>query len=575
MLTASIKVSYTGIELGIPVELQRRGMVPSYCQKLRKNNSFGCSVRYLPEVMALFRNKPVDYEAQYGTTLAEHLYYFEIQRRKYSDQFKHEQFEETENSSLWEHQQRGVALASVNSRYAFFYDTRTGKTRMAYQIMLDALKAGTASRCIVFVPSSIIPDWLSDAKAFPELKVNAYYNDTKTKHAALTHPCHILLFSIEQAASNAELLSRLHFDICFFDESSKLKNHKSQISKFMREYSKNVFRFYLLSATPAPNGYHEYYTQMMCIDPYIFPIARTHFVNKYFNNTSRDTKYERLKIKEELRIEFEGLLEEYAIYVDQKVMPTAGKKFIIQEYALDTDTQKLYDTMCRDMSAIVNDTEITVDMAAAMRSKLQQIVSGFVINTEVKKEIATAKFLKEEYLGTDKEIEILPVARDARLQELANLLEKHNDERKFIVWANYKQEFHDIATLLYQKGYSFGILNGDTPLAEKERLVNCFKRINDIEILICHPLSVGMGKNFTESHIAIYYSLTDSWEAFKQSSERIAGHIKVQPKQCLYYILQARKTINTLMYDNIANKRDQSYGLLEHLKSRGIIEYDN
>ena len=113
----------------------------------------------------------------------------------------------------------------------------------------------------------------------------------------------------------------------------------------------------------------------------------------------------------------------------------------------------------------------------------------------------------------------------------------------------------------------FGVLNGSTALVDKEQIIEDFKH-GDTNVLLCHPLSVGMGKNFTESHIAIYYSLNDSWEAFKQSSERIAGHVTVQPKECLYYIIQAEDTINGIVYENLKNKREQSYAMLEHMQSR-------
>ena len=89
-------------------------------------------------------------------------------------------------------------------------------------------------------------------------------------------------------------------------------------------------------------------------------------------------------------------------------------------------------------------------------------------------------------------------------------------------------------------------INKITTTAYKEEAVRKFKA-HEIKVLICHPASVGMGKNFTEAHVAIYYSLNDSWELFKQSCERIAGHIAVQPKQCEYYIILAENTINELV----------------------------
>lgn len=563
----ALSITNTMIELKVPVDLL--STLPSFCYASRRKNTYCCSVRNLPEILQMYRSisslEEIDKEK---TPTIWQLYYNEMQRRMYSDDIKHSSFPATdEEGRLWEHQIRGAALAKVNSRYAFFYDTRTGKTRMAYQIILDALREGRIKRSIIFVPSSIIPNWLEDAKVFPELSVAAYYKDAKTKQHALNTPCNVFIMSVELSITNVELLNSLNAEMCFFDESSKLKSHTSQISKFMREYSCKPMYFYLLSATPAPNGYHEYYTQMMCIDPYIFPAARTHFVSKYFINYSRNPNYEKLAIKPECKDEFMQLIESYAIYVDQEVMPMAGKKFIDFTYQLPEDARKFYDSMCNTMSLEIHGTEITVDMATAIRSKLQQIASGFIMNTDNSKQIAVNKALNLPVDDSLVAVEIISSAGAARLSCVHTILKNHPDEYKFIIWANYKQEFNDLAVYFNLRQIKFGVLNGSTALVDKEQIIEDFKHGNT-NVLLCHPLSVGMGKNFTESHIAIYYSLNDSWEAFKQSSERIAGHVTVQPKECLYYIIQAEDTINGIVYENLKNKREQSYGMLEHMQSR-------
>lgn len=563
-MSVTISVRKSEILLSIPVADQMLYGIPDFCQKLRKADTFGCSIRFLPEVLAKYRpNVSVDKLPD----LSKRIYNHELQRREYSDEYKHGEYPEVDNASLWEHQRRGVALARVNSRYAFFYDTRTGKTRMAYQIISEAINEGKVDKAIVFVPSSIIPDWLSDAKEFPELTVAAYYKDAKTKEATKATKYNVLLMSTEIAVNSAAYIKQCDFNMCFFDESSKLKSHRTQISKYMVEYAKTVEYFYLLSATPAPNGYHEYYTQMRCIDPYIFPQARCHFVEKYFNNRSRNPNYEMLSIKPEKKKEFEALLEQYAIYVDQKVMPVAAKKFIAAQYTLDSSVRKLYDKMCREMSLEINGETITVDMATSIRNKLQQITSGFIINTDAVKHNQQVAYLHTgELVNT---IEKIPEGSKKRLEAMKAVFAIHGYHEKYVIWANYRQEFTDIGDWLYSEGISFGVLNGETTTEQKEAIVESFKH-GTTQVIICHPLSVGMGKNFTESHIAIYYSLTDSWEAFKQSSERIAGHINIQPHDCLYYILLAQDTIDELIWSNISNKRDQSYGLLKHLQSHSM-----
>ena len=327
---------------------------------MRKRGVYRCSLKYLPEVLQILRG--ISSTDQLRGTVKK-LYDEELRRRYYTPLLKKDGPNRT-SDFLWPQQQLGVELAEVNRRYGFFYDTRTGKTPMSLQIMYNALKAGKAKRCIVVCPSSIIEAWLEDAtKFFPQLKVAAYYGTEKQKDKALSMPSHIVVWSMEQFVDCFDWLSQIHFDMCFVDESSKLKSHRTKISDAMRKFSLMVPSWYLLSATPAPNNHSEYYTQMMTIDPYIFNPARTKFVSKYFDDMSRNYSYEKLTIKPNMYDIFMQQIEERAIYVDQSVMPTAGKEWKVVTYELPTYAKDVYNEMRTKMWTEVIGKEITVHLA--------------------------------------------------------------------------------------------------------------------------------------------------------------------------------------------------------------------
>lgn len=436
---------------------------------------------------------------------------------------------------------------------------------MALQIMKNALISGKAQRCIVVCPSSIISSWLSDAaKHYPELKVVAYYGSEKQKAEALSTPSHIIIWSMEQFAKNMDWLKEAKFDICFVDESSKLKSHKTQISKALRQFSLMVPSWYLLSATPAPNNESEYYTQMMTIDPYIFDPARTKFVRRYFNNMARNPAWEDLVVRREMYDILNNKIEECAIYVDQDVMPTAGKEWHEVNYDLPAESRKIYNRMRYDMSVELETGTITTDQAAIMRGKLNQIASGFIMDTAAINENKIARKLGED----TKLQEIYPLIEGgdlSRIEQLDILLQELGDQ-KVVIWANFRQEFYMIQNLL---GEHARYIRGGCSVEDKEQFIGEFKR-GSLQYLVCHPLSVGMGINLTEAHTAIFYSLNDSWEAFKQASERIAGHITVQPHKCHYYVIIANNTVDEVIYDNLKNKREASFGFTEHLKGEAI-----
>lgn len=131
------------------------------------------------------------------------------------------------------------------------------------------------------------------------------------------------------------------------------------------------------------------------------------------------------------------------------------------------------------------------------------------------------------------------------------------------MWANYAQEFVDIAELL---GNNCRVIRGGTTTAAKESIIGDFRK-GAFKYLVAHPLSVGMGINLTVAHWAVYYSVNDSWEALKQSSERICGHIRIQPFDCNYMVLAAQDSIDETIYANVVNKRDSSLDILNHIRA--------
>ena len=536
----------------------------------RRKDTYRCSRRKLPEVLLYLKGiaEPKGLPAAF-----EKAYNDEILRRTMTAELK-QNGTTAQYPGLWKHQNLGVELARYNSRYNFYYDTRTGKTRMSYQIILNALKEGRAKRALVLAPAMIIQDWLHDAEEFPELKVVAYYMNDLQKYNALHSPSHVVLWSLGTFVDELELIQRIGFDMVVFDESSKLKSYRTKTAQAALELSTQVNMWYNLSATPAPNGEQEYWIQMLCLDRYAFNPVRTHFVNRFFDNYSNNKNYEKLHLRPTMQKAFMDVIEDYSIYVDQSVMPMAQKIWHTITFHLGPDTWELYKTMATDSFVEIVGKEpqeeidcegyvIAASQAVAVRSKLNQIASNFIMDTEAIKENRYNRMLKQDATMQ----EVYSVGSGERLAALRKLIDgllQAEPRASIIIWAYYAAEFRDIERML--EGDTFRTVRGGTTSRDKESAIADF-RAGRCRFLLAHPLSIGMGINLTRAHHAIYYSINDSWESFKQSSERICGHIKVQPHDCHYWVIQAEGTVNELIYQNVASKRDASTGLLEHLKA--------
>ena len=469
-----------------------------------------------------------------------------------------------EHLTLKRHQQMAREIAQYRSRFAFFYDTRTGKTPLSLAIMHDDLLEHPEHKWLVVCPLILIENaWLEDAKTFfPNLKTISLHATTPKKRAEkMTITADIYVTNVESFAKYKEDFEKMGFYGCIVDESSTMKSHKSKTSDALVDFAQKMKRFYLLSGTPAPNGEWEYYMQLKAIDFYGVHQSYTQFKEYYFLNMSHNPQYEKLYVRPDRRDELHTMIKKYAVYVDKEdVLTTPGRTFHEVEFELPAELKKAYNKMKNDLAIeISEDTNIVAKSDAAKLNKLNQITSGFIMDTQA---------IKENKFYDDSNLSEWYLLDDYRFKKLQSLL-MSNDIRdeQVLIWANYRKEFEIIQSLL---GKRCRCIYGGTSITEKNESIRLFKS-GEIQYLIANPASADKGLTLTNAHISIYFSLNWSYELFKQSMERIYGDISKQPKHCDYYVFIAKGTIDRILYsDVLQNKGDASYAVLNHLKG-GIM----
>lgn len=468
-----------------------------------------------------------------------------------------------ENLTLMPHQQLGREIATYLDKYAFFYDTRTGKTPLALSIINDDITAHPDHKWLVVCPLILINNaWLEDvAKFFPNMKVVNCHASTRPKRMAqLQKAGNLYVTNTESFVSYSEHFYAMHFDGCFVDESSSMKSFKSKISVGLVDFAQTLKRFYLLSGTPAPNGEYEYYMQLKAIDYYGVPKSFSQFKQHFFVDISFNSNFEKLMLRPDKSDELLELVKQYSLYVDKEdVLTTPGRTFEEYTFDLNPALKDTYKTLKNDLYIELNadnqKVTITAPSIAAKLNKLNQVTSGFAIDTKAKKE---NKF----YGDTNKEWYLLDHYRFDKLMEL--LSSKECVGEQVLIWANYHIEFEIIQGLL---GNKCACVYGATSITDKDKAIKDFKA-GKIQYLVANPASADKGLTLTNTHIAIYFSLTWSYELFKQSMDRIYGDISKQPKHCLYYIMMANGTIDTVLYREVLRgKGSASYAILNHLKS--------
>ena len=527
----------------------------------RKKTEARLSSRLLPEVLKQFRGVDETNADSLPSAIKE-LFWKELYARRRIDDLllngpDHNPFV-TNNLTLMRHQQLGREIAEVRDRFCFFFDTRTGKTPLSLAIMYDDIQRHPDHKWLVVCPLILIDNaWLADAADFiPDVKVVSCHASTRAKRLqAINSEANIYITNTESFVSYQEYFEARGFHGCIVDESSSMKSNKSKQSKALVDFAHKVQRFYLLSGTPAPNGEWEYFMQLRAIDYYSMPSSYTQFKEHYFVNTSYNPQYEKLMLRPDRRDELMGQIKKYAIYVDKEdVLNTPGRTFIEMELTMPDELQKHYRKLKNEMYVELGDKQITAATAAAKMNKLNQVSSGFIIDTQAVKE---NKFYDDN----------LPewfMLHDYRFKALKDLLDSDSlIDKQVLIWANYHKEFETIQSIL---GERCRCVYGGTTISDKNEAIRLFKS-GEIQYLIANPASADKGLTLTNCHICVYFSLNTSYELYKQSMERIYADKSKQPEHCFYYIILAKGTIDEVLYrDLLQGKGDTSTAVLKHLK---------
>ena len=119
-------------------------------------------------------------------------------------------------------------------------------------------------------------------------------------------------------------------------------------------------------------------------------------------------------------------------------------------------------------------------------------------------------------------------------------------QKKVIVWCQFIHEIERLAQ-------TFGGVALTSKTKNRDDVIRSFKN-GEIQLLFTHPKLLGKGVTFTNCTYNIYYSLSFSYEEFKQSQDRI--HRIGQKNKCTYIILQGKNTIDQKIYRCLQHKEN-------------------
>lgn len=472
---------------------------------------------------------------RYSTHLRESVYYTFGQicpPKPYKSTFT---VEEKPSSFLLKHQKIGLDMARRHAKYAFYFDTGTGKTILAGEILKH--KRG---KSLIVAPLSILKSvWEKSINEFyPELSfetINLYNLKKEDREKVIRGYNGIHIINYEGFKQQYENILTAGYKCLITDESSKLKGRTTQIAKALVSFGQKIESAYLLSGTPAPNTPLEYYSQLDLVAPGLLGYSFYAFRNRYFHSVDRNGFI--WVEKKNMTSEFVERLKKVCMFVKKNdVLDLPDRVFITKEVEMTGDQLRIYKQMKKDFIAEIGEVMVISPTMLSKIMRLRQITSGFIYHRDGSVRFSTAK-----------------------LDVLKETLEEIGDNQ-VIIWAVFREEIQRLLEAIPGSRAVYGEMPSQE---EKNRNKEDFIR-GDYQYLIANPKSLGIGETFINSSYAVYYSLDYSNEGYTQSADRIYRY--GQKNQCTYIHLLCQDSIDEIIYKVLQRKIKGTQEILEHLK---------
>jgi len=427
---------------------------------------------------------------------------------------------------LFDYQQKGVDKWLAQPRMFNLSDPGTGKTRTSLE---GIVQRGTGGRTLVLAPLSILqPAWGNDINKWtPHLTHSIAYADNRKKaFAAKTDIVITNHDAVKWLAENPDALEG--FDTIIVDEFTAFKNPTAQRTKALINVSKRFEYRYLLSGTPNPKSVTDLWAPTFILDG-------GERLGPLFHKFRNEVCYPRQVSKNANAIQWvdrSESLDNVMAAIDDVVfrVPLSGLPENT-EYTMTIDLPKQLMRQYRELQResvlqIENADSITAVHAGARLRKMLQLLTGAVYHED-------GSF---STIHTDR----------------YDLVMQLVDERpQSVVAFNWRHERVNLCKLADAMGITYGVIDGEVPVKEREQIVRDFQD-GKLRVIFAHPQSAGHGLTLTAGHATIWASPTYNAEHFQQFNRRI--YRTGQTKRTETIRIAARGTCEEEVYTNLNGK---------------------
>lgn len=434
-----------------------------------------------------------------------------------------------------------------NNAFALFMEQGTGKTVPSLFRILDLLKSGSIENALVVAPKSALGAWERDIELFSDL-------DKEILSDSIT------LINYDRVWRKD--FDKNKFDLIVLDEAHCIKNRTSNRSKALLKMAVNAKYKYILTGTPISNGQLENIWSLYCfLDSYI---ERGYAYSNIFKNHMEKVG------SGQYRGSYREFQDRYCV-LNRYHKPSAYINVKELQQIINEYSYRVKKSECLDLPDKLPDEIIYCDMKEkALYKKLHK--TSALLEYEILAENPLSRMIKLRqlcagHIKTEKE---LIEVKTEKLDILKELIEGYDDDKKLVVFAEFKYSISKISELLRKMKIKHVVLDGD----QKDKTIwRKFQTDKSIRVIVCQYQTANAGIDLFASDTIIYYEPTLRSNILEQSRDRI--HRTGQVNKCSYIHLITKGTIEVDIYRALAGYSDFNEKLFTEYMSRYTKSYTN
>lgn len=394
-----------------------------------------------------------------------------------------------------------------------------GKTMQVIAELLH-LKEEKSLPALVIAPISLLINWKRECGKFaPALNTFIHHGADRTGNYRDLLGYDVIITSYTTVVSDLHMLNMIQWNMVVLDEAQSIKNPSSARTRACKSLKRT--RSLAVSGTPFENHVTDIWSLVDFIQPGLLGT-----LGKYNEIITDDTDGAK-RIEPILSpLMIRRLVNDVAKDLPEKVVAAIPLQMSEPE---SVQYEKYRSELLEQFDA----DKITLGMLQMLRMYCTHPNVAF----------------KTPYAGN-------PADNSIKYQRFCEIVEEIlSSNEKVIVFTSYKAMFDIFQSDIPSRfGIPLWTINGETPVEERQQIVDTFNANTGAAMLVLNPRAAGTGLNITGANHVIHFNL--EWNPSLEDQSTARAYRRGQQKTVFVYRLYYEGTIEEVVNDRISRKRD-------------------